>query len=55
MLLTGDVQPLEVMGQQEMQQQPPVEINLGERSPFISASQSQLQPQVCHMNASLIY
>ena len=43
------------MGRQEMQQQPPVEINLGEMSPFISASQSQLQPQVCHMNASLIY
>jgi len=54
-LLTGDVQPLEVMGRQEMQQQPPVEINLGEMSPFISASQSQLQPQVCRMNASLIY
>jgi len=45
---TGDVQPLEVMGRQEIQQQqqPPVEINLSEMSPFISASQTQLQPQV---------
>jgi len=47
----GFVQPLEVMGRQDIQQQPTVEINLSEMSPFISVSQSQLQPQVCDWNA----
>ena len=42
------VQPLEVMGRQEIQQPSPVEINLAEMGPFISdVSQTQLQPQVC--------
>jgi len=55
-LCTGVVQPLEVMGRQEIQQQSAVEINLTEMSPFISdVSQSQLQPQVCERSSSVIY
>jgi len=49
------VQPLEVMGRQEIQQQSPVEINLSEMSPFISdISQSQLQPQVGEMTLIVV-
>ena len=49
-LCAGIVQPLEVMGRQEIQQQAAVEITLSEMSPFISdVSQGQLQPQVCEL------
>ena len=54
-MCTDVVQPLEVIGRQEMPQQAPVEINLSEMSPFISdVSQGQLQPQVRQSKCSLI-
>ena len=54
-VLLCSVQPLEVMGRQELQQPTAVEISLSEMSPFISdVPQAQLQPQVCNLSSDLL-